>query len=157
MEKLIAYFSAINEPTVIVMFGDHQPRVEDSFYTAIESHGKYNSSLDRIEHRYQVPFMIWANYDIKEENDINISANYLGAFLMEKLELPMTGYEKYLMDLYKKVPVITSVCNIDKDGNISKNDDVKNYSKELKQYQCLEYNNVVDFENREESFFRLRQ
>ena len=46
---------------------------------------------------------------------------------------------------------------IDKDGNISKNDDVKNYSKELKQYQCLEYNNVVDFENREESFFRLRQ
>ena len=157
LEKLIAYYSAINEPTVIVMFGDHQPRVEDTFYTAIESHGKYNSSLDRIEHRYQVPFMIWANYDIKEESDINISANYLGAFLMEKLELPMTGYEKYLMDLYKKVPVITSVCNIDKDGNISKNDDVKNYSKELKQYQCLEYNNVVDFENREESFFRLRQ
>lgn len=31
-QYLIEYFSDVEEPTMIVMFGDHLPSVEDSFY-----------------------------------------------------------------------------------------------------------------------------
>ena len=31
-EKIINYFKNQKEPTIVVMFGDHQPKLEDSFY-----------------------------------------------------------------------------------------------------------------------------
>ena len=153
---LVEYFDQIDEPTVILMFGDHQPRVGDSFYSVLESRNKYNSYIEKREGRFKVPFIMWANYDIKEENNINISANYLGSYLLKKLKLPMTGYDKYLMDLYKEVPVVSAICYMDKDKKIHALDDETNYSKHLTDYQCIQYNNVADYENRIEDFFTLK-
>ena len=31
-EQLVNYFSQVEEPTMIVMYGDHQPKLEDGFY-----------------------------------------------------------------------------------------------------------------------------
>lgn len=157
LKMLVEYFSNVNEPTVIVMFGDHQPRVGDEFYNALESRNTYNSSLEKTEGRFQVPFMIWSNYDIKEQQDVQISANYLGSYILDKLKLPMTGYDKFLMDTYKKVPVITSVCNIDNKGVMHANGSKYRYSDQINKYQCLQYNNVVDYENRLNDFFELKQ
>lgn len=155
-KMLVEYFDQIDEPTVILMFGDHQPRVGDSFYSVLESRNKYNSYIEKREGRFKVPFIMWANYDIKEENNINISANYLGSYLLKKLKLPMTGYDKYLMDLYKEVPVVSAICYMDKDKKIHALDDETNYSKHLTDYQCIQYNNVADYENRIEDFFTLK-
>ena len=47
-QYLVEYFSRIDEPTMIVMFGDHQPSVEDEFYDDIA--GMPSSEITVQEH-----------------------------------------------------------------------------------------------------------
>ncbi len=39
--------------------------------------------MKKQKERYVVPFVIWANYDIAEEQDVEISANYLSGKVMQ--------------------------------------------------------------------------
>lgn len=153
------YFKNVDEPTVIVLFGDHQPRVGSSFYKVLnERFNSKETSLQRTERMYRVPFVIWANYDIKEQSGINISANYMSSYLLDTINAKMTGYNKYLLDLYKELPVISAICNIDKDGEMYDNDNKETKWKDtLNQYNQVEYNNVVDTENRVDDFFYLEK
>ena len=68
LEQLIDYFSGADEKTVIVFFGDHQP--SDTVAAPILAmNGMQWNALDEEQQklRYQVPYVIWANYDIDEE------------------------------------------------------------------------------------------
>ena len=155
-KDLLSYYKKESEPTIVVMFGDHEPRLGDSFYSALKGRNSDETGLQRLERRYKVPFVIWGNFDIKEEKNIEISANYLSSYLLYKTGGQMTGYNKYLMDLYKKIPVITQNCCIDNGGKIYCNNVQSGCGVALKEYQMIQYNNVVDCNNRIEDFFRLK-
>ncbi|MGI6204412.1 MAG: LTA synthase family protein [Anaerovoracaceae bacterium] len=155
LKDLITYYEKTDEPTVIIFFGDHQPMVDEKFYDEVL--GNTDGNIEKEELKYRVPFMIWANYDIQEESGVQISANYLGSYLLDKIGARMTGYDKYLLDLYRKVPVITSVCYMGDDGKIRERGEKSKYSQYLREYQILQYNNTVDAENRIGGFFRLRE
>ena len=61
--------------------------------------------------------MIWTNYDIEEEEDVDISANMLSAYMLNKLGLRMTGYDKFLVDLHSRIPSLSSIAYYDSQGN----------------------------------------
>ena len=63
---------------------------------------------DKIK-QYKVPFMIWANYDINEENIDAVSLNYLGNILLEKAGLSTNGYGEFLNEIRQEMPVIRLV------------------------------------------------
>lgn len=155
-EELIHYFEQVDEPTVIVMFGDHMATLSEKIYERI--YGKSLNSLDVEEtnRMYTTPYFIWANYDIPEEENLDMSANYLSSYLLKTLGLPMTGYQKYLMDLYEKLPVISQICHKDADGNYyAREDENSPYRDLLNEYHILQYNNVIDYKNRIDGFFTL--
>ena len=52
------------------MFGDHQPKLPDSFYELLYGKSLNNLSLKELQKKYKVPFIIWANYDIDEASDM---------------------------------------------------------------------------------------
>ena len=67
--RLIEYFSQEEEDTVIVFFGDHQPTdsvVRDIW--KLNGVDSYNLTEEQACLRYQVPFVVWANYDIESES-----------------------------------------------------------------------------------------
>jgi len=151
-EELLAYFESVDEPTMIVMFGDHQP-ADTISATILEMNGKTgNESLEEEQARYVVPFAIWANFDIEEEQVDYISANYLSTLLLEKAGAPLTGYQKFLTQLRKVLPVITANVYIDADGNYYNSTD-NPYVEHLRDYAILQYNNLFDEKNRVDSFF----
>ena len=81
MQELISYFSKVDEPTAIVFFGDHQPNLPEDFYnTLLESQRGDLSDAELRQKKMVTPFFIWANYDIKEQTNMQISANYLSAY-----------------------------------------------------------------------------
>lgn len=137
LEKLITYFENEEEETVIVFFGDHQPA--DSVVRDIwtlngidpEALTKEQESL-----RYQVPFVVWANYDIEEQTNVETSANYLGALMFEWCDIPKSGYSNYLLRLQQDVPVVTSRVIKDQNNNFVKDEDVKD---KLLEYNKLQY------------------
>ena len=108
-EYLIDYFSKVEEPTMICMFGDHQPQVATNFYTEALGGEVEALDTDTAEKKQIVPFVIWANYDIPEQKDVTISLNYLSALLMEMAGLPTTGYQDFLLSLWEDLPVINPV------------------------------------------------
>lgn len=136
-EELIHYFSNWDEPIIILMFGDHQPAVEKSFFE--ELMGKQLDELtdEEMQSRYRVPFIVWANFDIESETNINTSVNYLSNILLEKAGLPKSEVNLFLDNVRCTVPQINAMGHYDADGVWSPNDTEQ--SAELKQYEDLEY------------------
>lgn len=148
-ERLLDYFKEQDEKTIILMFGDHQPAeyISNSVLRALgESTAARNDTEEKLAKSYEVPFVMWANYDIEEREVEAISANYLGTLLMETAGLPLTGYQKYLSALSDTYPVVTANFCRDADG-------VSCPQETLKDYAILQYNNLVDKGKRISGFF----
>ena len=153
LKELIEYFEKVEEPTVIVWFGDHEPGISDKFYENIT--GKKLDKMTGLESMelYKTPFFIWANYDIDEEYYDKISVNYLHSLMLKKTGLNMTGYNKFLLDMFEDIPVITGNGYIGADGNFYKKDDVNSpYYETIEKYNMIVYNHLFDTKNRN-SFF----
>lgn len=120
LANLIYYFQNVEEDTVIVFFGDHQPTAYVS-NPILQLNGKDGNNLTEEEERqrYQVPFLIWANFDIEEQTNVETSANYLGGMVLEKSGLKLPPYQQQLQLLSQEYPVISSIQVKDKDGNSS--------------------------------------
>ncbi len=155
-QNLITYFKNVDEPTVIVMFGDHQPSLPTTFYEKLIGKEIKDFTLEDTKNRYTVPYIIWANYDIQEE-EVDMSANYLSAYLMKVAGGKMTGYQKYLLNLYEQLPMITANAYQGKDGVLHKLEEKSEYSEVISQYQMIQYNNLFDSANRVSEFYQLAQ
>lgn len=149
---LVSYFSKQKEKTVLVFFGDHQP--SNSVVEPILNQNGMNSNNLTSEQqalRYQVPYVIWANYDIEEGTNQDISANYLGAKVCEAAGIPTTSYQNYLLELQKEYPIISAV-RVQKE-NGSKGDttetNVEEAAEGLLQYKQLQYYQLFDWKEEE--------
>ena len=153
-EDLIDYFSQVEEPTMILLFGDHQPQVATNFYTDVLG---TNPDTATAQKKQMVPFVLWANYDIPEAQGVELSLNYLSALLMDTANLPMTGYQKFLSQLWETAPVINTVGIRDAQGNWYGENAVlpEELDGAIEDYKVLLYNNVFDKKDRVENFFTL--
>lgn len=157
IKDLVGYFENVEEPTVIVFFGDHLPKLGDEVYERLYGKSLDALNIEETSRMYQTPFFIWANYDIPEAELDGISVNYLSSYMLKALDLPMTGYNKYLMDLYETLPVVTQICYKDSEGNLYDPEDPNfPYADLLNEYHKLQYNNMFDTKNRVEDFFTLQ-
>ena len=83
-KELIDYFSTVKEPTVICMFGDHQPSVETDFICELLGVNSLSGlTAEQEQNRHVTPFIIWANYDIEEKQIEKLSSNYLSSLVLE--------------------------------------------------------------------------
>ena len=156
-EDLISYFEQVEEPTIVLMFGDHQPFIEDSFYSEVMGQSISQMDDETQQKRYITRFILWANYDIPEGWVEEISMNYLSTLLMQVAGIDMPDYNAYLADLYTKLPVITAMGCRDAEGNFFQADQ-KNALWELVQdYRKVAYNNLADAEHRKNGLFYLDQ
>ena len=154
-EYLINYFSQVDEPTVILMFGDHQPQVSGSFYQHMLGE---DPVLARQQEKYKVPFLLWANYEIDEEEGVITSINYLSTLLMEEANLPLTGYQRFLKSLRTQLPAINANGFLDREGTWHESTDTldPDARSALDEYQMLQYNELFEErENRMEDIFFL--
>ena len=137
LERLITYLSQVEEDTILVFFGDHQPAdsvVEDIWL--INGVDPNNLTEEQACLRYQVPFVVWANYDIEEKNNVMTSANFLGAQVFDWCKIPMSGYQEYLLELSKEFTAITGRTAVNKKGKFVNFNEVED---ELNLYNMLQY------------------
>ena len=155
-KELIEYFSNVDEPTVICMFGDHQPSIETDFIAEVMGVDSLsNLTPEQEQLRHVTPFFIWANYDIEEKQIDKLSANYLSSLVLETAGVKLTEYNKYLLKLSETLPVIDTVGYIDNENNYYKWSDVSPYSHLLEEYENIQYNSIFDQENIKSEVFYL--
>ena len=109
--------------------------------------------------RYQVPFMIWANYGIKSSLIDKISINYLSTLMMETAGLKLTDFQKFLLDMYQDIPSISANGFYDRQGNLYGWDDLDEADEKLqewiREYRIVQYNYLFDEKNRKDGHFQL--
>ena len=153
LQNLVNYFEDKEAPTVIVMFGDHQANLGDDTYEYLVGDEDEISREERME-KYKVPFVIWANYDIPEETIERTSLNYLYSILADRLDFPMTGYQKYLLALSEKIPALCAQGYWGDDGNYYELEDESSpYHDLINEYNILEYNDIFGGKDRDLEFF----
>jgi len=143
LETLISYFEGIEDPTVIVFFGDHEPGLSKAFYESIIPDDAEEMA------KYKVPFFIWANFDIEEQSGVKTSVNFLQTLMLKACGMKMTGYNKFQLELMETLPVVTAAGIQDSEGNYYSTSDTDIPSSDLlSDYAILVYNHLFDRNNR---------
>lgn len=154
LQYLIEYFKSCDQPTMIVMFGDHYPDMPDSFTQWITGKSYEDSTLEEQEKYFATPFFIWANYDIPEADGILTSTNYLSTIMLEQTGLTETSYNSYLSELMQEMPALNHLGYKDKTGAFTAWDAAEpSYEKLEQQYEILQYNELTEDSDRLDKFF----
>ncbi len=140
-EKLVNYFSAQEEKVILCMFGDHQPKFDETIsYDVICAQTDGITQVDKRMNLYKTPFVIWANYDMEEAQGLDIGMNYLGALTLKSAGIGSDGYFNYLNELREEWPIITVNGIQDKErkyyGGVSETGDG------LDEYRMLQYHRL---------------
>lgn len=146
-EMLCNYFSEVEENTLIVMFGDHQPGMNDSTYQQIcPEMFEDGATSEEIEKKYTVPYVIWANYDLPDDELPVTSPGYLRSFVMKMAGQELTAYDRFTASVREDYPAINIKGFMDKDGNINPIDELDSVP-ELLDYKKIAYYNLFESES----------
>ncbi len=122
LEKLLSYFEQVDEPTMIVFFGDHQPALTDDFYRDI--YGEDSLDDAQREKMFVTPYLIWSNYDRQTYDMPYINTGYLEAIVKAEAGLELNQWEQYLLGIMQEYPVVGQYGLYDADYNFTSYDDL---------------------------------
>lgn len=151
LADLIQWFSDYDEPTIILLFGDHQPELEEDFYEYVVGKPRSEWTIEQTMQLYKTPFIIWHNYPCEGKDLGDVSPNYLAGILLDDAGLNMSNYQAYTLKQYEMLPVITLNVVRDIKGNLYPRGSDE-YEELISDYSILTYNHTVDKENRVEGF-----
>ena len=148
LKMLIGYFSEVEEPTVILFMGDHQPKLSDGFNAEVIGKKRLTLSLEETMQLYQVPYVIWANYELPETDLSGMektSMNYMQLNLLRAIGADLTAYQRFLQDLQQKIPMINAFGYMDSKGRFYEKDAPDSpYHELLNEYAILQYKILFD-------------
>ena len=154
--ELIEYFEQCDEPTIIAMYGDHQPKMDHEANTVLDEHP--STIGNSRTNSYYVPYVIWANFDIEESDTLGsapqdgklntLSTNYFASTVFDIAGIQLTDYDRYLLDLHERIPAITAIGIWDSDGNYYSAASQTPYADELNGLEMVQYNLIFDDRNR---------
>ena len=142
-QELTAYFAKQAEPTIILMFGDHQPNLDMRGYPLQNRLSEVHQTLAQ----YTTPFIIWANYPIKTGYVDAISVNYLAPLLLQTAGLPTTAYDEWLLETAKDYPVTVLSGYSDSAGQFTSWEEAE-WPERLMLMDHMRYNRLYDADNR---------
>ncbi len=153
-EDFEAFVEALEQrehPTLVLFFGDHLPNFDNS-YDADVLEGS-----DPLW-KYKTIYGAWANYDLPETTLVDsdaLSLSYLNIALMQYAGLPLTGYQKFLVEGAETYPVSSIVGYMSHDGALISVEEAAETEMYRKQ-AIMQYNFVYDRNNMPEDFYVLR-
>lgn len=124
--ELIQYYEKSEEPTIIVLFGDHLPFLGNNYLTYIEANFLNSSegeswSLEDYHKMRTTPLVLWSNYmDEKIKFSSSISPSFLAPYLFDMAQLEKPLYYRFLEQFNEKLPGFSQPVKNDPDGNLYK-------------------------------------
>jgi phosphoglycerol transferase MdoB-like AlkP superfamily enzyme/uncharacterized protein YheU (UPF0270 family) len=155
IRELVEHYAASDERTMIVFFGDHQPPLGNDFYQRLAGKRLDDRTTAEVMQQYGVPFFIWANYDIPEEQNVTISSNFLGTLTCRLAGFSLTPWEKMHAELMEQLPVATTVGFVTADGTVyGEESQLPEKVRTLyEQYRIMAYNHLFDQRHHPEGFY----
>lgn len=127
--KLVDYFRTVDEPVVIVFYGDHRPglgladggTVYSSLGMAPENY--WNGSVETFKELYSTDYLIWANDPSllpgEPGSTWDTSCNYFGAAVLDLARVDLPTYWQLIDRLAKTRVADMYFFFLDREGNLS--------------------------------------
>lgn len=143
-QYLVEYFEKEEEPTLIFMFGDHQPSLETEFFEALLGKSMTDLTLEEVQKKYVTPYIIWANYDIDEKSGENISTNQIAMLVKEYANINFNSYDRFIQEFSKEIPIINANGYQDREGTWHEFDEMNEYTELINKYNIIQYGIYCD-------------
>ncbi|GGE67768.1 LTA synthase family protein [Priestia taiwanensis] len=131
IKQLTDELSAIDEPTIVVYFGDHRPSLGagEKVYDEVgmgEKPGDYAS----YKEMYNTPMLIWDNYS-GQKGDLSLTTSFLGQYLLDRAGVEGNTMSNFLHEQY-----VNGVNFLPSERWL----DAENFSREkMDEYKMLQY------------------
>ncbi|WP_454777941.1 LTA synthase family protein [Georgenia muralis] len=132
---LVADLEALDERTVVLLYGDHLP---SSWPEAV-------LDLNDERTRYETPWFVWANFPTeKVETPPVLGPNFLVNQMLATVGAPVTPYNALLDELSREVPAMERTMMLDPRGEEITEADLSARGQELlEDYRLVQYDMVV--------------
>lgn len=147
LNNLYKMIQDLDTPTIIVFFGDHLPYIIDDDGVEPYISAKYFNTENKYVNdmrKHTTKAVILSNYDIETDDIKYMNANYLGAYVLNKMDLKVSNYFKYIDDLRKKVPVYNRNAVYMNNNTTLRSDLDYNTKKALEDYKFVQYGSFYE-------------
>lgn len=145
LQMLIDHFEQSDEPTIVVMYGDHLPMLGMDYDVYIQGGFVPASTsewtLEDAKKMYTTPLVMWANFELPKKQFPVISASFLGSNVMDLLGMQMPANFAYNFELSKKLPGLTGSLVADADYNLYSSVP-EPYQADVAKYEELQYDSL---------------
>lgn len=122
LKELIGYFEKVDEPTIIVVYGDHIPILGEEVYEEL-GYLEVEQAKDYVEEA-STPFFIWNNYGLEQKDYEYIDASYLGAVVLDYIGFKQDPYFNYLYEQLDEIKSYHSHFYVDGEGAIKGHEEI---------------------------------
>lgn len=104
--------------------------------------------------KYKTPLLIWANYDLPDDQIPTSSLNFLGQYLLSYAGIEASTYENYLTDFQQKLPAMTFVGYVDANGKAYSHLEINDYTSMIEDYRTFAYDNLFGGQTRHAQYYQ---
>lgn len=143
LERLVGSLRELDEPTVVVMYGDHHPwfseAVNDQLFPA-------EDPLVHAERIHQTTYVVWANYDVaggrpSADGNDDTSADLLAAMTLDAMGAPLSGFQQAQLGARHEIRALNADGFLGADGVWHALDEPGTYAQTLHLLELVEYLN----------------
>lgn len=122
LAMLISYFEQVDHPTVIILYGDHQPNLLDDFQDYLKKSDDSDDPFAPLK-KYETQLLVWANYDISQSElarmeDEMISNNYVSSYLSDIIGVDRTPLQAFEAEMHDAISVMNHNYLVTSDGDL---------------------------------------
>lgn len=120
--RLYEYIQTLEEPTIIVFYGDHLPYLyygKDNAIDKLEYFNTDNQTLNNYR-KYNTQSLILSNFEIKkdEEETQYLGPDLLGTYILNNMDIKISDYYKWLYETRKTIGAANFFVTVDRNGNL---------------------------------------
>lgn len=149
--RLYEYIKTLDEPTILVFYGDHLPYFQTKDGDDVMKSLEYFNTEDKLLNtyrKYNTQSLILANFDLKESKEKEkikyLGVDMLSAYILNNMDIEISGYYKWLYEVKDVISASNHFVSVDQYGNLYSTN--KLYDDMKKMYdlrECVQYKYFV--------------
>lgn len=136
IKNLVDQVSKINEPTILVFWGDHLPALDSVIYEQWKNSNNQTFENDRV--LGETPLLIYSNFNLKKDELNTISPAFLGVSIFDIMGSKLSPYYAMLESIKSELPGLRYNVLVDSKGDLKSklSESEKNM---LNDYKMIQY------------------
>jgi phosphoglycerol transferase MdoB-like AlkP superfamily enzyme len=135
IKYLVDSIQQLKRPTIVVVFGDHLPALQDQTYS---DHMGTATTEQKAQFLHETPLLVAANYSLQDKNLGTLAPSFFGPLVFQLTGQQLPPFYQLLENVQKQIPGLSPNLYVDANGtaSLSLTEDQK---KLLHDYELVQY------------------